>query len=299
MSDTVVYKYCFSREVVRWGSSRGKKLYRCSSCGHKFSGNGSFPCMRVKHQVIVTALDLYFEGLSVRKVQKQIENIYGVRVSQVTVWKWIMKYARLVSEFIQRLRPVLSEKWHVDETVIRAGGEQRWFWEVIDRETRFLVATHLSGERTIDEVVELFRKGLDTAKARPKQLVVDGLWAYVGGYKEVFYSRYKAERVEPVRNAGIRAREKNNLVERLHGTLKDRLKTARGLKTAGTLLTGWAIHYNYVRKHQSIGKTPAQAAGLEISGGWMELITLATQQKTMEEKHGQTKVTEQLERAVV
>ncbi len=39
-----------------------------------------------------------------------------------------------------------------------------------------------------------------------------------------FYSRYKEHRVEFVRRAGIRAKETNNVIERLHGTLKDRLK---------------------------------------------------------------------------
>jgi transposase-like protein len=60
--------------------------------------------------------------------------------------------------------------------------------------------------------------------------VVDGLWAYEKGFKKVFYSRYKEHRVEFVKRAGIRARETNNVVERLHGTLKDRLKPLRGLK---------------------------------------------------------------------
>jgi transposase InsO family protein len=59
----------------------------------------------------------------------------------------------------------------------------------------------------------------------------------------------------------------NNSVERLHGTLKDRTRITRGLKeaeTVETLLEGWTVHYNCVRKHQSLkGKTPAEACGIE------------------------------------
>jgi len=62
---------------------------------------------------------------------------------------------------------------------------------------------------------------------RPKRIVVGGLWAYEKGFKKVFYSRYEEHRVEFVRRAGIRAREANNVVERLHGSLKDRLKSLR------------------------------------------------------------------------
>jgi len=69
MSDTVMCKYCFLREVVKWGSSRGKKLYSCSPCGHSFSEAGSFLGMLISHQVIITALEIYFEDLSVSNAQ--------------------------------------------------------------------------------------------------------------------------------------------------------------------------------------------------------------------------------------
>ena len=40
----------------------------------------------------------------------------------------------------------------------------------------------------------------------------------------------KKHKVEFVRRAWIRPRETSSIVERLHGTLKDRLKVMRGLK---------------------------------------------------------------------
>jgi len=45
--------------------------------------------------------------------------------------------------------------------------------------------------------------------------------------RKFFYSRYEEHRVEFVRKAGIRAKEANNVVERLYGALKDRLKSLR------------------------------------------------------------------------
>ena len=44
-------------------------------------------------------------------------------------------------------------KFHVDEIVIKCDGEYKWFWGIIDADTKFLVATHLSVERTIEEVI--------------------------------------------------------------------------------------------------------------------------------------------------
>ncbi|RLI89494.1 MAG: hypothetical protein DRO98_00925 [Archaeoglobales archaeon] len=74
------------------------------------------------------------------------------------------------------------------------------------------------------------------------------------------------------------------MVERLHGTLKDRTKPARGLgsnrksrrdriETIENLLKGWEVHYNFVRPHTSLGgKIPAEVAGVEGLNDWRTLI---------------------------
>ena len=90
----------------------------------------------------------------------------------------------------------------------------------------------------------------------------------------------KDTRPELVQRVGIRARETNNIAERLHGTLKDRTKPMRGLKAYDStklLLEGWSVHYNCVRPHMSLGgKTPAQAARMDIPNNWKGLIDEAT-----------------------
>ena len=47
----------------------------------------------------------------------------------------------------------------------------------------------------------------------------------------------------------------NNKMERLNGTIRDREKTFRGLGCATTpVFHGMKVHYNHVRKHDSICK---------------------------------------------
>jgi len=281
----LICKYCQSIHIVKHGKVGDKQRYLCKECGHKFIEGSDFPRMRTESRIISSSIDFYFEGLSVRKIQTQIEKLYGVHVSQVTVWKWIMKYSKLVSEYVETLTPQLLGIYKVDETAIKCKGIQKWFWEIIDEETKFLVASHLSGARTAEDAIALFEKSLKVAKRKPISLYVDGLPAYIDGYNKVFRTLRKDTRPELIRKVGIRAVNSNNSVERLHGTLKDRIKPMRGLKdeeTIRTLLEGWVVHYNYVRKHQTLkGKTPAQASGIEIKNDWYVLVKEATKNEAV------------------
>ncbi len=277
-------KFCQSEDVVKHGVRGGVQRYLCKSCDHHFLDNNvHFPRMRVNDHVIVTALNLYYDGLSSWKVAQQLSDIFGENVSHTTVLSWIQKYSVMISEYIRAVQPKLSGKYHHDETELKVGGEGRYFWEMIDADTRFLVAHLLTESRTSNNAKEVFRQAL--AIQRPIVLFTDGSFAYDEAVKKVFYSRYKAKQVEWVRRVGIRARETNNIIERKHGTLKDRLRPARGLKsdeTAKIWLDGYVINYNFCRTHKAIGKTPAQAAGLDIKG-WRQLIENAQAEQSKEE----------------
>ncbi|MFH0897725.1 MAG: IS6 family transposase [Candidatus Bathyarchaeota archaeon] len=280
----MVCKYCGSESITKKGFVEGKQLYKCKDCGHRFYANNNFVKMRLDKSNIVTALNIYYDGLSLRKTQRNLEQIYGVKVSQVTILNWITKYSKLVKEYVTTLEPQLSGKWHEDETLLKCEGRNIWFWEMIDEDTKFLVASHVSGTRTLEDTIAVFRKGLDQNKKRPQKVCVDGSYVYRTAFNKVFYSRYKTDRVELVQRVGIRARETNNIVERLHGTLKDRTRVMRGLKdqeSTKAILEGYVIHYNYVKPHQTLkGKTPAQEAGIQVKGNWKNLIEKATEYET-------------------
>jgi transposase-like protein len=280
-------KYCDSENVVKAGMKDDKQRYLCKDCGHKFIDGSDFPRMRTEAHIISSSIDFYFEGLSTRKIQTQIEKLYGVHVDHSTVLRWIFKYSALVSQYVETLSPQLLGIYHVDETAIKCKGAQKWFWEIIDDQTKFLVAGHLSGSRTAEDAIALFEKSLRVAKKKPTSIYCDDLPAYVDGYNKVFYTMRKDTRPELIKRVGIRAVHNQNVVERLHSTLKDRLKPTRGLKgerTVRTLLEGWVVHYNYVRKHQTIKMTPAQASGLTVKNDWYDLVKGATKSMTKREE---------------
>jgi transposase-like protein len=71
------------------------------------------------------------------------------------------------------------------------------------------------------------------------------------------------------------------MVERLHGTIRQRNKVMRGLddmETAQTMMDGLRIYYDFIRPHTALkGKTPAQKANIETDEvKWMSLIKKAS-----------------------
>lgn len=278
-------KYCHSKNVTKKGIRHNKQTYKCKDCSHIFVPNGKFSRMRNDKHIIVAALNFYYDGLSMRKTQRNLEQIFGEKVSQVTILNWIKKYSQLVKEYMVSEVPQLSGLWHEDETMLNCEGRSIWFWEMIDEDTRFMVASHLSNTRTFEDAVSIFHKGVDQSKVRPRTVFVDGSYVYKSAFNKVFYTLRKDTRVELVQRVGIKARETNNIVERLHCTLKDRTRCTRGLKSYDStklLLEGWSVHYNCVRPHQSLGgKTPAQAARMNIPNNWKGLIDEATKKEAV------------------
>lgn len=277
-------KKCESSNTVKIGKRNGIQRYMCKDCGFKFLDNGNFGRMRSKKHIISVAMDLYFDGMSVRKVQNQIQYIFKVEVSQVTIHNWITKYSELVREYTQSIKLELGDEWHVDETVIKVDGKQKWFWEIIDKDTRVMVASLLSDTRTIEDCTKFFEAAKNRAIKKPKVIYSDGCFSYRAAFNKVFYDHHQSCKL--IQNVGIRGErgENQNLIERLHGTLKDMLRSRRGMDEevkTGTMLKGWSVHYDFLRPHSTLGKTPVEATGLKLNlkNRWESMIDLATKWK--------------------
>ena len=117
------------------------------------------------------------------------------------------------------------------------------------------------------------KEAKDKAGKSPKRILTDGWKGYIDGIELVFGSNTEHIQTTPFASKEL----STNIIERVQGTLKERTKVMRGLKTFESMndfLTGWTIHYNYFRPHLSLNdKAPAQAAGIDFPyRNWKELI---------------------------
>jgi transposase-like protein len=229
--------------------------------------------MRANPHAITVALDLYFKGVSLRKIVDHLRQFERVNVSFVAVYKWIQKYVALMRDYVDTLHPELSRVYHADETKVNIRGQWVWLWHLMDGDTRFLLANHVSQGRTVADAREAFREAKAVAKTDARVVLTDGLESYKQAAQKEFPNAVH------VSDVGLQGPLNNNRMERYRGTLKERTKVMRGIKKADSAtLDGQRIYYNHIRPHQGLkGKTPAEAAGINLDLGenkWESLIRM-------------------------
>jgi putative transposase len=282
---------CRSSDIIRYGRRYNKSgtidRYLCKTCGRRFTGKEGFQGRRSDPEKIALALDLYFRGMSLRQIAEHFHQVFSLKISHQTIYRWIVHYSKLAADWMDSQGAEVGERWHMDETVININGVNHYLWNIMDAETRFLLATHVSRGRSHNDTRASMKKAKKTTESRPTELFTDHMPSYPWAVRKEFgFNARKFDKLSPGFHSphravpSIRAAESNNIVERLHGTEKSRTKVMRAfdqVKGAASLMDGWRVHYDMVRDHQSLGMTPAEAAGIAKIEGfrWLELIKLA------------------------
>jgi len=256
---------------MRYGTYKEKQVYKCKDCQHKFKEPSLLKGLKFDPEIVTFALDLYFSGLSLRKVARNLNDHFELDLSFSTIYSWIQKYIPRISEHINRLITQLSNQWHVDELFVKMkGGETgkgqsgiAYLWNVMDRESRFLIASKLSEKRDINGAIQAFNEAIKNSHGnKPEIIYIDALRAYREGVKQVL-----GVETAHVTKCGITKPHANNhRIERLNGSLRERTKVQRGWKSHKSVIAeGQRIYYNFVKPHQALdGQTPAEKAGIDI-----------------------------------
>jgi transposase-like protein len=293
-SPELACKFCGSQNIVKRGyrkTERGKvQRFVCKDCKRFFIVDEGFEKMKATPETVTVALDLYFKGISMRAIVDHLKQFYNIEVSHVAIYKWIRKYVSMMKKYCDQLVPRVSGIWHSDEMTLNIKDldnheNLRWAWNIIDNESRFWLASQITEKREIADARKVLAQASNLSKTRPMAIVTDGLRSYEDAISKEFFTM-KAPRTEHVRIPNIRDRSNNNMVERLHGTIRQRNKVMRGLddeSTAQTMMDGLRIYYNFMRPHMALaGKTPAQKVKITDSStpeNWLSLIKKASKAK--------------------
>lgn len=271
--------------VRKDGFHGGKQRYECDGCGKKFMPTGQALHRQYTAKEIAAGIDGYFSGMSYKEAAEHIDDYYDApEPSKHTIHDWVKGYSQMAHDFLlgkvgpdgrtetatgRPIKAKVGDVWVCDETYIKAGGDWRYCWNVMDRDSRYILAVFYSPHRGERQAIAVMERALAVADRPPKKVITDGLEGYREAVRAVFPRGTKHEVA-----AGIREESNNNLSERLQGTIKDRTKVQRGfqeVRTGQDCLIGWAIDYNFFNPHHSLGgRTPAEAAGVASQVPWTD-----------------------------
>jgi transposase-like protein len=88
-----------------------------------------FPLVVIQH-----AVWLYLRfTLSYRDVEDLLTE-RGLEISYETIRSWVLKFGAVIARRLRRRRPRPSNRWHLDEMVVRIAGKRMYLWRAVDHE---------------------------------------------------------------------------------------------------------------------------------------------------------------------
>ena len=92
-----------------------------------------FPPVIIHH-----AVWLYLRfTLSYRDVEELLAE-RGLDISYETLRCWVLKFGPVIARRLRRCRPPPSNRWHLDEMVVRIAGRRMYLWRAVDHEGEVL-----------------------------------------------------------------------------------------------------------------------------------------------------------------
>ncbi len=286
---------CNSNKVVKRGKRKTQnrgliQRYGCLDCKKRFVEDNGFFKMKNHPKKITCAIDLFYRGVSTRKVQEHFKAFYPHNSSNVTVYRWVVKYSKMISNFTDKLKINGGKEIQVDEVEYHRrqkhkkgtkGVSKDWFIDSIDVKTRYMVSCNYFNKRTTENINIVMKRAEYKTQGNITTVTTDGFFAYIKSVKNTFGYSNKTHQYKVFHNVVNASRGDgfNIYIERLHNSLRERTKTFRGfhgsVESADSIMKGWEIFYNFIRKHQSIKCCPYELATdlkLNNPNKWLGLI---------------------------
>ena len=144
----------------------------------------SYSRHRFPPPVIQHSIWLYLRfTLSYRDVEDLLAE-RGLEVSYETVRRWVLKFGSRIARRLRRSRPRPTDRWHLDEMVVRIAGRQMFLWRAVDHEGEVLDML-VQRRRDKRAALRLMRKLLRKQGFAPELLVTDKLGSYGSAFRQL------------------------------------------------------------------------------------------------------------------
>ena len=136
---------CGSAHVVKDGKQSGQQRYLCRGCRKKFRANGKAQGRRMDAELMGSAIRDFYSGKSYKQIAEGLKDEYDIpEPSKATVYEWVKDYTDEAVGEMKDHKATTGGDWVADELQVDVGGKKVWLWNVMDSETRYVLATHLT-----------------------------------------------------------------------------------------------------------------------------------------------------------
>jgi transposase-like protein len=258
-------KICGSPNTLKDGLIKGVQRWECKACGSKFLDNGALPGMKTPFIQSSSALRMHYEGMSLNRIQKQLQRDFKDYPSRSSIIKWTNIYPYRVLEAVKDCHPDVGDTWIAIETMVKLCNKQLWIWDVLDRDTLFLLTTQVSPCNNASNLQVLIEKAVEKAGKTPKLIIADTSAVPLRLDSLAFhYDTAFGERCSFTIDDGATSE-----IEQLNRVFQERTYIIGGLKSIDRAIqftNGWLVNYNYFNRLESLGrKTPAEMANIKYS----------------------------------
>ena len=237
-------KKCGAEKFHKDGKTKHEKQrYECVKCGFRFVWTSDLPKRNFFSNVIMFATELYGTvGISLRTIAQKFRDYFDIHISHEGIRKWVLaaKEMKIIDDNF-----IPTKTWHIDETYFKIKGEGHWLWVVYCKESKHVIAWHISKTHLFKDAFAILRKAMErTQGKRPDKIITDALWQYPPAIKKVIGWNWREQKERHIISSGIGL---NALIERVNKEIKRRIKlfgSFQSMKGAEYFFNLFFYHFN-------------------------------------------------------
>jgi len=188
----------------------------------------------------------------------------GLDISYETVRSWVLKFGPVIARRLRQRRPRPSDRWHLDEMVVRIAGKRMFLWRGVDHEGEVLDVL-VQSRRDSRAALRLMRKLLRKQGCVPKLLVTDKLRSYGSALRQL--------QLTCPHEQGLR---KNNRAENSHQPVRRRERKIQRFKSAGSaqrfLSMHAAVHNTFNLERHLVSRSTLRIVRAEAASEWRDAV---------------------------
>jgi len=240
-------KVCGSSSIVKNGKIKGVQNWKCKVCGLQFVDNSAWYGMRTPTLQVNTAIQLYYQGISIPAICRQLQQDYKNYSSVSTVYGWIVKSSQRAIAVVKNHHPNVGTVWVANETPLIILGTQIWILDIMDVQTFFLLASQVSLTHDIEDVRSLIDHAIEKATTPPNVIITYGIGDDIKKLGYSFITEKATGEIEPIHK--ILQRRTNSLID------------LKRIDKVIEYVERWPVYYNYYMPNENLcGKPAAELA---------------------------------------